>query len=130
MPPLYGLHLLQGWYPCATILSLLSVESFRFAVGRELHEVLWNFLVFVFKTYVVPDASAFAVSCCDSFTDGASQTEPLPFGSPAFHVSDAGTLNVTFFPSDTATIVPSSSVLYTLTPFIRNVLSVSACGWP
>lgn len=52
----------------------------------------------------------------------------LPVGSPAFQVSEAGTLKEMVFPSEVAMIVPSSSVRYTATPFVRRVFRVSAWG--
>lgn len=63
------------------------------------------------------DAAAGAVFCvCAEVAvfagaiDFAEESEPLPVGSPAFQLSDAGTLKEIDLPSVEATIVPASSV--------------------
>ena len=65
--------------------------------------------------------------------DAAAEEAGLPelaVASPAFQVSEAGTLKVLVLPSVEAMMVPSSSVRYTLTPFVLRVFKVSAWGWP
>ena len=51
-----------------------------------------------------------------------------PAGSPAFQVSLGGTLNVIVLPSETAVMVPSSSVRNTCIPIFRRRFSTSAWG--
>ena len=48
----------------------------------------------------------------------------------AFQVSDGALFHVILLPSETATIVPCSSLRNTFTPMARRLLSVSAWGCP
>lgn len=74
---------------------------------------------------VLPDDLVPAFAVAEVFPPALLFVE-LPVGSPAFQVSEAGTLKEISFPSAVAMMVPSSSVRYTATPFVRRVFKVSA----